>query len=219
MSRIQSKKQPESFDGLFSAFPHVVFESDAFKGATNSAKSLIFPLIRQLNGKNNGHLQLTPQWLKEQGYTSSTVYSARDELIAREIILQTRWGGLQMGANLYAVTWLPISNFIGLDITEQGYQRGGWGRCKLPPTPRRSKPINNKRDAHYDNRNNLDTITGTGGSNSATTTVTKKTLPLQNSTTTIVNNVVNTNTLLKLPKRIVGVKGRSGISNPLSAND
>lgn len=207
-----AKKPPETFDGGFSALPYAVQDSPSFTGTTDKAKALLLALIRQVNGKNNGHLHLAPQWLKRQGYTSSSNYKARDELIERGLIIQTRWGGLNNGANLYAVTWLPISNFAELEITTTDYQRGAWGRCKLPPTPRRAKPINKKREKLHDDRSSATTPTVDVNLSPTTTTVVKNALLATSPTTTTVNNVLNTNTPSKYPRRVVGLKGKSGIA-------
>lgn len=206
-----AKKLPESFDGNYSAIPHCVMDSLAFTGATAGAKALLFPLIRQHNGKNNGHLHLAPNWLKKKGFTSSSNYKAKDELIERGLIVQTKWGGLGIGASLFAVTWLPISNFVGLDIEDAGYQRGAWARCQLPPTPRRPKPQNKNQDSLNVNRNSEETSTVAEKPSLATTTVSKMCEIDGGSTTATVNNVVNTNTSHKSIRRTVGVKGRSGV--------
>jgi len=204
-------KLPERFDGTFSGIPHVVLDSIAFKGASDKAKALVFAMIRQINGRNNGHLHFAAQWLKKQGYTSSNNYVARDELIARGLVTQTRFGGLNMGANLYAVTWLPISNFVGLDIDETGFHRGEWALCKLPPTPRRPKPTNRNQDKLYDDRICATTTTVAVDGSSTSTTVAESMPLIVSPTTATVNNVVNTNTSIHQHRRIVGVKGKSGI--------
>lgn len=212
----KSKKPPETFDGGFSALPHLVQDSLSFTGATDKAKALLLALIRQVNGKNNGHLHLAPQWLKKQGYTSSSVYASRAELIDRALITQTRWGGLNNGPNLYAVTWLAISNFVGLDIEEADFQRGAWGRCNLLPTQRRAKPINKKLEKLHDDRSSSVTVTVDVSTPSTTITVAENVLLASSPTTTTVNNVLNTNRYLKNPKRVVGAKGKSGITKPIA---
>lgn len=206
-----TKKLPESIDGNYSAIPHGVMDSLAFTGATNAAKALVFALIRQVNGRNNGHLQLASSWLQRLGFTSSSSYKARDELIERGLVVQTKWGGLRLGTNLYALTWLPITNYIGLQIGEGAFRRGEWARCELPPTPRRAKPKNKNQNDHYDDRNSSATTTVIREPLATTATVTKTPKINRNSATTTVNNVVNTNTPYKSPKRTVGAKGRSGI--------
>ena len=210
-SKRKAIKRPEYFDGNHSAMPHAVMDSNAFVGATDMARSLLFPLIRQHNGLNNGHLHLASKWLKKQGYKSSSIYKAKDELIERGLIIQTKWGGLGIGASLFALTWLPISNFIGLNIEPSGYLRGAWARCELPPTPRRPKPKNKNQDTQFDDRNSKATTSVIGELLPTSITVTKTTQNDTSSTTTTVNNVVNTNTPYKTPRRTVGAKGKSGI--------
>lgn len=115
MARLKKEQKPEQIAGSYSAIPHVVLDSNAFMGATDKAKSLLFAIIRQLNGKNNGHLHLAKKWLYNQGWTCDEGNrKAKKELIERGLIVQTKQGGLNMGADLFAVTWLPISNHIGL---------------------------------------------------------------------------------------------------------
>ena len=206
-----TKKLPESIAGGFSAIPHVVLDSLAFTGATTSAKALVFALIRQLNGRNNGHIQLSSSWLKRQGFTSSTIYKARDELIERGLIIQTKWGGLGIGVNLYAVTWLTISNYVGLHIAEAGFRQGEWARCELEATPRRPKPKNKYQQDQYDNRERQVNNTVTERMELATAIVTKIPDMSKRPITDTVNNVVNTNTPYKSTKRTVGIKGRSGM--------
>ncbi len=120
-------KAPESVSGRFSAVPHGVMDSVAFQGAGHPARSLLYELIRQLSGRNNGHLQLTLPWLKKRGWKSADVIQrAKGELLHRGLIVLTRQGGLNSGPCLYGVTWLHISNFIGLDLPPQSYHPGQW---------------------------------------------------------------------------------------------
>ena len=199
-------KQPERIDGSYSAIPHAVLDSAAFIGASNAAKALLFAIIRQHSGANNGRIQLTQPWLSKQGFTSSSVYKARDELISRGLLSQTKYGGLHMGPNWYAVTWLTISNFVGLDIDR--FDRGAWALCKLAKTVTR-KPPKQKREEHYDHRSINATNIVVIDKVLATNIVAKNDQTQINQATTIVNNVVNTNTLIKF-RRIVGKKRRSG---------
>jgi len=121
------KKILEAPQGYYTAFPHDLLDSVAFMGASHPARSLLCELLRQHNARNNGHLHLASTWLKKRGWNSNDVqYRAKLELIERGLIIQTRQGGLNAGANLYAVTWLPISNFVGLDIKSKDYHPGKW---------------------------------------------------------------------------------------------
>lgn len=153
-------KPPETFTGGFSRIPHAVMDSQAFIGLSDRGKSLLFALIRQINGSNNGRLQLTNKWLSGHGWQSHSSNSkAIAELIERELIVISRLGGLNSGSNWYAVTWLQISNFVGLDITAQSYKQGSWADCKLPQTVGRKPP--QKQKNHPDKRDSTILTTGT----------------------------------------------------------
>ena len=121
------KKPLEPCQGRYSAIPHDLLDSISFMDAGHTARSLMFDLIRQHTGQNNGHLQMAISWMKKRGWTSNDVmHRAKLELIERGLIIQTRQGGLNAGPNLYAVTWLPISNFKELDIESKNYHPGKW---------------------------------------------------------------------------------------------
>lgn len=134
MSR--SKKVPETIDGQILAIPRAVKRSDAYKACSPFARALLVELADQHNGSNNGRLNLSYAHLKEQGFKSKDQISkGRDELIARNLIVLTRQGGLPIrnggkttfsGASWFALTWHRISNFVGLDIVSAQYQQGVW---------------------------------------------------------------------------------------------
>ena len=109
------------------------------RGRRHPARSLLYELIRQLSGRNNGHLQLASAWLKKRGWKSADVVQrAKGELLERGLIVLTRQGGLNSGPCFYAVTWLHISNFVGLDLSPQTYHPGQWGFLdKLPVAAKR----------------------------------------------------------------------------------
>ena len=147
------KKQPrpETISGGYAAIPWSVIDSFSFKGATDRAKSLLIALMRQHNGSNNGRLHLAKKWLYNQGWTCDEGNrKACHELMERGLITQTKLGGLNMGANLFALTWYPISSYVGLDINAAGYVKGAYSLCNLPPTARRKPPI--KKSMRHDDR-------------------------------------------------------------------
>jgi len=142
------KKPPETFTENFSRIPHAVMDSQAFIGLSDRGKSLLFALIRQINGSNNGKLQLTYKWLSQHGWQSNSANrKAIAELVERGLIVSTRMGGLNAGCNWYAVTWLSISSYVGLDISIQTYKQGAWADCKLPSIGRRTPPQKQKTQA------------------------------------------------------------------------
>src|SRR4051812_23347854 len=97
------KKILERVSGRFSALPHAVLDSVAFMGASHTAKALIYELARQHAGLNNGHFQLANSYLKKRGWTSNDVIQrAKKELVERQLIVKTKMGGLNAGADLWA---------------------------------------------------------------------------------------------------------------------
>lgn len=212
MARKNKQARLEAISGGYAAIPWAVLDSISFKGASNSGKALLFALMRQHNGSNNGRLQLAKKWLYQQGWTCHEINSkARNELLERGLIVQTKWGGLNMGADLFALTWYDISNYVGLDISAKGYSRGAYLLCKLPPTPRR-KPPTIKKLALTDDRTSAVPITVPEAIYTGTTTVSKTALLNTLTGTTTENNVFIPLPTVKSANRIVGVKGKSGIT-------
>lgn len=210
MARKSKKSRPELISGGYGAIPWVVIDSASFKGASDKAKALLFALMRQHDGFNNGHLHLAKQWLYNQGWTCHENNSkARNELIDRGLVVQTKWGGLNMGPDLFALTWHDISNYVGLDITSKSYAKGTYHLCNLPPTARRKPPA--KKSTLPDNRTSPVPVTVPVEQSAGTTTVPENALLEQFTGTTTENNVVIPLRTVKSVKRIVGVKGKSGI--------
>jgi hypothetical protein len=121
-----------------------------------------------------------------------------------------------MGANLYALTWYDITNYVGLDITAKSYSRGAYSLCKLSPTKRR-KPPAKKQNEPLDNRASASSTTEPVKQTTGTTTELVKPVFDTFTVTTIENNVVlplHVIKSVKPVKRIVGVKGKSGIAKP-----
>lgn len=208
----KSKKPPEAVGGAYTAVPHRVLDSVAFIGATDRAKSLLFALMRQHNGSNNGRLHLVDKWLAEHGWPSKELNAkTRLELIDRGLIVQTKWGGLNAGCNWYGLTWLAITNFVGLDISSSSYYPGAWSVCELKPTARRKPP--RKRDTLPDNRGSTTPTTGAVSRLAAPTTGSEKALLNVSTAPTTGNNVsipIPPCKSSNITKRIVGRVGRSG---------
>jgi hypothetical protein len=211
------KSLPETVTGGYTAVPWAVLDSLAFIGATDNAKSILFALMRQHNGLNNGRLQLVDGWLAKHGWSSSGMNrKSRDELIERSLIIQTRKGGLNCGCNWFALTWLPISNFVGLEVSAQTFHRGAWAGCSLPPTARRKPP--QKREKSADSQRSAAPVIGVVKL-SATPVVGVKTELFHPLATPVVGNNVSVPIppikSTRAKKRIVGKVGRSGIKKEL----
>ena len=210
MARKNKQARLESISGGYAPIPWAVLDSVSFKGASEKAKALLFALMRQHNGNNNGHLHLAKKWLYNQGWTCHENNSkARNELIERGLVVQTKWGGLNMGADLFALTWYDITNYVGLDISAKGYSRGAYTLCNLAPTPRRKPPVT-KQNARTDSRTSTVPTTVPVKQSTGTTTGTKTALLEQFTGTTTENNVFIPLHTVNSVKRIVGVRGKSG---------
>ncbi len=130
--------------------PHAVLDSNAFQDAGHPARSLLYELIRQLTGRNNGHLQLASPWLRKRGWNSADVVQrSKAELMARQLAIKTRLGGLNAGPDLWAVTWLPISDYSGLtEVSAMTYHPGAWHFLNPPvPVPKRDGRSASRRSA------------------------------------------------------------------------
>jgi len=202
----KKKERPEVPSGAYAALPHAILDSDAYKGASHTAKSLLIEAIRQHNGMNNGHLQLTTGWLRKRGWTSSDViHRAKQELAERDLLLKTRHGGLNMGPDRWALNWLPISNPIGLDVRQINRE---WRFFNEPEKQKkRSGP-----------RSNADPSAGTELSSSVPPSRSKPNILLADTVPLNGNDVSN-----QVPrsgrenKRIVGKPGKSGRLRPVSS--
>jgi hypothetical protein len=103
--------------GLYAAMPHCVLDSVAYQGASFAARVLLFELVRQHNGRegNNGRLHFSPAWLRRRGWASICVIErAKKELVERRLTFETRKGCLTY-PSWFALTWLSVSNPVGLD--------------------------------------------------------------------------------------------------------
>lgn len=120
--------------------------------------------MRQHNGKNNGRLQLTSPYLAQRGWRSADqTKKGEAELLERQLIIKTRQGGLNIGPSRYAVTWLTITNFVGLDISSKDYHPGAYRLLDSLPV-RGSASSNIKRKTPEIRRNAIKrTVVRNGG--------------------------------------------------------
>lgn len=140
------RKDFERPPGSYSALCHQVIDSAAYQNLSRSAKAMFIEALRQHNGYNNGRLQLSSSWLGRRGWRSAdTIARAKAELVSAGLLFKTRQGGLHMGPDWFAITYLPISDASGLDISVDAYQRqvyGQWTGIKAPVRlPDQSAPV------------------------------------------------------------------------------
>ena len=220
MARKKQNNRLETISGGFSATPHSVQDSLAYTGASDKAKALLSALTRQHNGANNGRLHLSSKWLAKQGYTCpASNIKTRNELLERGLIVQTFHGGLNMGADWFAVTWLEINNFVGLELTAATYPRGKYLLCKLERTARRKqptkkivKPVGDKKMTVSVSETELFQSVKQSTPTPVSVSETESALFTQSTVSLSENNVVIPLHATQSNKRIVGVKGKSGIA-------
>jgi len=145
-------RPPERFEGQIIAIPRIVFDSTVFRETGYAGRCLLMELARQLNGRNNGHLQLTSSWLAPRGWSSDqTIHNAKKELQNRGLIVQTRQGGKGIGPSRFAVTWLKISNFQGLELRPQDFRPLAFDRQPLLPPPKENHRSEFRSDSAPEN--------------------------------------------------------------------
>lgn len=99
-------------NGTFSALPHAVQDSPAFRHLSPAAVKLLIDILRQYNSKNNGDLNCAFSEMRDRGWRSTaTLNRAKQELIQAGLLQVTRQGGLSQGrrvCSLFALTWHPV---------------------------------------------------------------------------------------------------------------
>jgi hypothetical protein len=125
----------ERVTGLYSAIPHNVINCARYMATSHLARALLIEVAMDHNGNNNGRLRVHQKGLVERGWCVASILRARDELVHYGLLIQTRHGGLNNGSHLYAASWLPITNYVGLEIGPHEYHPGTY----LLPLP--SKPF------------------------------------------------------------------------------
>ena len=116
-------KKFKGFDN-FASVPRYVIDTKAFKSLRGSSVKLLLLLASQYKGNNNGDLIITHSKYKSDFKSSQTMYAARDELEEKGFIATNAYGGMSYGGckqpSLYALTWLPVDDF--LDLTKNQFR-------------------------------------------------------------------------------------------------
>jgi hypothetical protein len=116
MKKNKQRKPPK---GGFAGIPRYVIETDAYKSLKFSSQSLLLLMSYQYKGKNNGDISASHSIYKNYFKSSQTLFSARDELERKGFIAINSYGGMSYGGyklpTLYALTWLPVDDFIDLE--------------------------------------------------------------------------------------------------------
>jgi hypothetical protein len=121
--------------GQFAPIPSICLRSPEFARLSPYAVKLMFDLLSQYNGNNNGDLCAAWTLMRPRGWRSkSTLQKALRELCDTGWLLLTRQGGRHT-ASLYAVTFYKIHECKGkLDVSATSAPLSTW-RKTLPPLP------------------------------------------------------------------------------------
>ncbi len=114
--------------GGFIQIPHAVYESAAYKGLSLSATKLLWDVVFQYRGNNNG--RLLPGWRimsEDKGWTSrSALARAKAELLESKLLFETRKGARPNKSTWCAATWWHLDWTVDMDIKEQDFPRGAY---------------------------------------------------------------------------------------------
>ena len=123
--------------GGFAKLPLCVLNGRAYLMASAHARMLLFDLVAQYRGENNGDLSAAWSQMQARGWKSKeTLFKAKSELIALGLIVETRKGARPNKASLYACTWMALDHCGGkLEIKPQGFPRGAYKLLEPVPLP------------------------------------------------------------------------------------
>ena len=102
---------------MYRGFLHLnrpLLECQDFISLKGNSIKLLIDFGNQYNGYNNGDLCASLSVMRRRGWNSNQqLAKALKELLERNLIVQTKQGGLNLGPNLYAITWQPIDECNG----------------------------------------------------------------------------------------------------------
>lgn len=114
--------------GAFIQLPMSVLNSRAYIDCSPYARMLLFDLLAQYRGNNNGDLSPCWKFMRPRGWRSeATLMKAKRELIEVELIVETRKGARPNKASLYAVTFYALDDCGGkLEMSPRSFPRGAY---------------------------------------------------------------------------------------------
>ncbi len=132
MSRNRTKGKIKRSNKPFCQVWHELLDSPDYLNLNHPAKTLLFDVMRQYRGNNNGDLCITLSVMKERGWKSNdTLTRAKKELINSGLIIETRQGGRHK-CSLFALSFEAVDGCGGkLDVLE----------TLTPPKPLRKNKI------------------------------------------------------------------------------
>jgi len=97
----------------FALIPADVIHSANWAHASKPCRALVTDIAVQYGGHNNGDLTASITVLRPLGWTSpGTIKALLQEAAYYGLLVQTRQGGLLIGASLYALGWKPVNACI-----------------------------------------------------------------------------------------------------------
>lgn len=109
-SRFKGRRDPKA---RFALIPREVIQSQNWAHASKPCRALIVDVASQYSGGNNGDLTASITVLRPLGWTSpGTIKALLREADYYGLLVQTRQGGLLIGASLYALGWQKVNACI-----------------------------------------------------------------------------------------------------------
>ena len=109
LAMARATKALKAQKGRFVGIPYAVANSQPFLDLRAPEVKLLFDLMVQYNGSNNGSLSCCHTLMRVRGWAKSSLYRAFTNLQHSGFIVVTRQGMKTRGmATLVAVTWNPI---------------------------------------------------------------------------------------------------------------
>jgi len=114
--------------GAFIQLPMSVLNSCAYIECNSFSRMLLFDLLAQYRGNNNGDLSPCWKFMRLRGWRSeATLMKAKRELIELGLIVETRKGARPNKASLYAVTFYALDDCGGkLEMSSKSFPRGAY---------------------------------------------------------------------------------------------
>lgn len=119
MSRQRDKRSKATGKGgsyrPFLMVYHEIFDSVQYQSIPGNALRLLHDFAREWTGKNNGNISFAniaarceKRGMKDNWANRGTRHAAVAYLTENEWLIRTKRGGLHMGCDLFALSWLPI---------------------------------------------------------------------------------------------------------------
>ncbi len=135
--------------GGFVPMSYIVIRAKQWTRMSAHGCKLLFDLLAQYNGKNNGDFCATWSMMEKRGWRSrDTLHKALRELEQQGWIARTRQGGLHAptlyGVTIFALDWKPK-----MDISEKAFPRGAWATTMSSDLPRKGQQGQHAGRANY----------------------------------------------------------------------